>query len=96
MKNLMIKKPINNQRGVAILVAVFTFILVSAIAVELLEETQIEYITAAQSIKSIEAYLASGRHSVKGWLATLNGTVALFEQHSDAFRNINTPLEMPR
>lgn len=52
-------KPLKNQRGVAILLALFTFVLVSAVAMELLEETQVEYISASQSINQIQSYYAA-------------------------------------
>ena len=51
-------------------------------------------VVETRCIRSIEDYLVSGRHSVRGWLETLNGTVAAFEKHPDAFRNINTPEEL--
>ena len=53
------KSPLKNQRGVAILLALFTFVLVSALAMELLEETQVEYISASQSMHQLKSYYAA-------------------------------------
>lgn len=50
------KLPHKNQKGVAILLAIFTFVFVTAIAMELLENTQVEYITSAQSMNRLQAY----------------------------------------
>lgn len=47
---------LNNQRGVALLIAIFTFVLVAALSMELLEDTQVDYISANQSIHRLRSY----------------------------------------
>ena len=48
-----------NERGVALLMAIFTFVLVAAISMELLEETQVEYLSSSQNINQVKAYYAA-------------------------------------
>lgn len=48
-----------NEKGVALLLAIFTFVLVAAISTELLEETQVEYISTSQSINQVKASYAA-------------------------------------
>lgn len=52
-------KVLKNQRGIALMMAIFTFVLVSSISMELLEETQVEYITASQGVNRLKAYYAA-------------------------------------
>lgn len=43
---------------------------------------------------SIERYLEAGRHSVRGWFATINAQRVDFSDAGGTFANINTPQEL--
>lgn len=45
---------------------------------------------------SIDRYLDAGRHSVRGWLATVNVQRVDFSDARSAFANINTPQELEK
>ncbi len=50
---------INNERGIAMLIAVFALVLAVVVATEISYETQIEYARAAQSVNKLKAYYAA-------------------------------------
>lgn len=50
---------VQNQKGVALLIAVFAMILTVMIATEVAYETQVEYISSSQSLNRIKAYYAA-------------------------------------
>jgi len=54
-----ILKPLRNERGVAMLVAVFAMIMTLVIATEVAYETQVEYLSSAQNLQRIKAYYAA-------------------------------------
>jgi len=51
--------PLRNQRGVAMLMAVFAMVLTIVIATEVSYETQVEFVSSAQSLNRIKAYYAA-------------------------------------
>lgn len=50
---------VQNQKGVALLIAIFAMILTVMIATEVAYETQVEYISSSQSLNRIKAYYAA-------------------------------------
>jgi general secretion pathway protein K len=50
---------INNNRGIAMIVAVFAMVLAVVVATEIAYETQVEYARAAQSVNRLKAYYAA-------------------------------------
>lgn len=54
-----VKSLINNERGVALIMAIFAMVLVLVIATEVSYETQVEYVSSAHSVSRIKAYYAA-------------------------------------
>lgn len=52
-------QPLNNERGVAFLIAIFAMVLTIMIATEVAYETQVEYVSSSQSINRVKAYYAA-------------------------------------
>lgn len=50
----------------------------------------------ASAIQTISDYLASGRHSVKGWLELLEGIAVPVGETDRAFENMNSPKDLSR
>ncbi|OFZ12793.1 MAG: hypothetical protein A2Z20_07065 [Bdellovibrionales bacterium RBG_16_40_8] len=50
---------INNQRGVAILIAIFAMVICVIIATEISYETQVQYVSSAQAVNRLKAYYAA-------------------------------------
>ncbi len=48
------------------------------------------------AVQTIPGYLASGRYSVKGWLALLEGRVLPVRETGRAFENMNSPRDLAR
>jgi general secretion pathway protein K len=53
------KNPLNNQRGVAIILAMFTVVIILFLVTEITYETSVEYGIHAQSISRLKAYYAA-------------------------------------
>jgi molybdopterin-guanine dinucleotide biosynthesis protein A len=47
-----------------------------------------------ESIATVSDYLLSGQHSVRGWLKLLGGIVTPIDAPANAFRNMNSPLDL--
>ena len=52
-------KVLNNERGVAIVIALFSMTFLMVIAVNLAYDTQVENVVAAQRVNRIKAYYAA-------------------------------------
>ena len=52
-------RPVRNNRGLAILMAVFAMTLMLFIAVEVSYDTSVEYLMAAQQVNRLKAYYAA-------------------------------------
>ena len=48
-----------NQKGVALMIAIFTVVIVLYLAMEILYETNIEYAVNAQAVHKVKAYYAA-------------------------------------
>jgi general secretion pathway protein K len=59
MMNKKLNQPIKNQKGIALILAMFTIVMVSFIASEISYETQVEAIVNGQAIHRVKAYYAA-------------------------------------
>jgi general secretion pathway protein K len=55
----LISRPIQNERGIAMILAVFAMVLTIVIATEVAYETSVEYVAAANSLNRLKAYYAA-------------------------------------
>ena len=65
-----------------------------AVAFDGMNEQPLVFLAKTQVLRSIDAYLMSGKNSVKGWLNGISRQRVLFENGPRLFENINTPDEL--